>query len=197
MESLKVTKQFECRVHPKEVIQRVSKDPFGQNSLFCIECLLETDRTGDSTLININKFTEIVSQHFAGINQNAEVKAQAPSHLVSWLADEETILLKLQLHIENEKHKADDAFNSLLQAFTLMCHKKKQEVFKVFDDQYLHLKANLASYRGKLQKYFPEGNSEREKFDQSTLINKINSCNSTEDFEMYIKHLKDERENRP
>eukprot|EP00331_Platyophrya_macrostoma_P008247 CAMPEP_0176421748 /NCGR_PEP_ID=MMETSP0127-20121128/9351_1 /TAXON_ID=938130 /ORGANISM="Platyophrya macrostoma, Strain WH" /LENGTH=605 /DNA_ID=CAMNT_0017802523 /DNA_START=84 /DNA_END=1901 /DNA_ORIENTATION=+ len=174
------------------MIQRVSKDSFTENPLFCIECLLETDRTGDSTLINLGKFAELVAQHFAGINDNVEKKLQAPKHLVSWLADEEMTLLRLQQHLENEKGKADMAINSLLQSFTLLCHQKKQEIFKTFDDQYLHLKANLAGYRSKVQKYFPEDSANREKFDQGTVTGKINNCNSTEDLELYVKHLKNE-----
>jgi len=186
-------KPFHCPLHPSEKIQRVCLDPYTETSLKCIECILQTKGKVDrDKFCPISEFVNFAAQQYETGEGDPSFREPPPRDLVSFLACEEVKTKALDKHIEREKQKVQQSFNSILKEFTVLCHNKKEEILSKLDMQLLILKNNYARYRSKIDKYYHNNKEEEEAYDKDSLIKKINICKDTRQLEILVKNIKDD-----
>jgi len=123
-------KPFYCPLHPSEEIQRVCLDLDSESSLQCTECILQSKgKMTRDKFCPIAEFVDFAVQQYKTGEGNPFFKESPPSGLVNFLAYEEAKTKALAKHIEREKQRVQQSFNSLLEEFTLLCHNKKEEIF--------------------------------------------------------------------
>ena len=70
--SLSITKEFECRKHPGEKIQRVSSTD-GSIVLYCIDCVLAIeDEQTKETVLPIKDFIQCTAAYFEKLPQQGQ-----------------------------------------------------------------------------------------------------------------------------
>jgi len=80
----------------------------------------------------------------------------------------------------------------MIQEFTLLCHRKKNEISTQLDKQLATLKFNYSYYKSKLDRYY---NKERENElnpDKGALISRINQCKDTNQAELLVKSIEED-----
>ena len=183
-------KPFSCLLHPSEEIQRVCLEPYSENSLQCIECILQTKgHLPKDKFCQVSDFINYAAEQYKGGQETRSTREPPPSSLIDFLAYEDTKTKALAEHIEREKQKLDETFNFLLEEFTLICRKKKEEISAKLDMQLVLLKNNYALYKSKIDKYY---HNQKQEFDQSSLLQRINQCEDSQQLEMLVKNLKED-----
>lgn len=196
MESTKaITKEFECRKHPGEKIQRISSIA-GSNAVYCIDCLLSIeDKHTKNTIIPIKEFIQRTVAHFEkNTPQGTTLKGEPPQELLAVLEGEDELISKVSAHIESEKLKVEVSFGEIIQDFNSLCNKAKQELFVDLDNQLLNFRNNFLYYKKRLNKFYgKETESETAALTtESGIISSINNCESSADLEFLIKQIYDE-----
>ena len=190
MQSSSQLKPFSCPFHPSEEIQRVCFDLDSEHSLQCIECILQTKHNlPKDKFCPLADFVNYAAEQYKTVERTRSCHKALPKNLVDFLAYEEIKMEALVEHIEREKQKIQENFNSLLQEFTLLCHKKKEEISTKLDLQLIFLKNNYAIYKNKIDKY---ENNNSQKLDINSLLDKVNQCKDTQEMEMFVKNLKED-----
>lgn len=196
MESSKsITKEFDCRKHPGEQIQRIAANDSSQ-LLYCIECILaiEDKKTKDSVLPFKDYIQSAVSSFEKLEKSKTLVKGNPPRDLTAVLDSEDEVVSRLSTYIEAEKLKVETSFGDLIQQFNTLCIKAKQDILANLDNQLHNIRFNYRYYRGKLDKYYGK-QSETELPKLTTergIITAINKCESSTDLEYLIKQINDE-----
>ena len=196
MESTKsITKEFECRKHLGEKIQRVSAID-ASNVLYCIDCVLAIEnKETKEAVIPIKDFIQRTVAYFEKIQlQGKTLKGDPPKELLAALDGEDEIISKLSSHIEAEKFKVEICFGEILQAFTNLCNKTKQEILVNLDNQLLNLRYNYRYYKGRINKYY--GKQTEDEISELTtergIYSSINKCESSADLEYLVRQINDE-----
>jgi len=184
-------KPFKCPFHPSENIERVCIDQDTERSLQCIECVLEMkSKTSKDQFYPLADFITYAAKQYETLDHTLSFSGGAPSNLVDFLAYEEAKTKALEKHIDREKQRVEESFNSILQEFTLLCHGKKEEMMTKLDNQLVLLKRNYQGYRAKIDKYF--NNEEDQQNDKESLIGRINKCFDASDFEILVRNIKED-----
>mgnify|MGYP000856086397 FL=1 len=196
MESVKgITKEFSCRKHPREKIQRVSSID-SINALYCIECVLAIeDKQIKEAVLPIKEFIQHTATYFEKLTrQAATLKGDPSKDLLAALSSEDEVVVGVSAQIEAEKFKVEISFGELIQSFTNLCNKAKHELlndldtqFSTFRNNYRYLKDKISKYYGKeTAKEIPAFNTE------SGIVSAINKCETTADLEALIEKIKSE-----
>mmetsp|Transcript_7087 Transcript_7087/g.6341 ORF Transcript_7087/g.6341 Transcript_7087/m.6341 type:complete len:223 (+) Transcript_7087:100-768(+) len=186
------SKTFNCKIHPNEEIQRICLENETDTPLRCIECILNSEVAyGKGAILPLKDFIKTAAKFYETISNEAKLLDTAPNEWVEFLANEDDCLSKLTLHIEEEKTRINDGINLLLQEFTMLCHNKKELIFKNLDLQLINLKSNFTYYKSKLDKYFGQEGQENN-MTKEDIIYKMDQCNTIDDFEVVVKNIKDD-----
>lgn len=87
MEAKHQIKSFNCNLHPSEPIQRVCLDQGVENSLRCIECILNsTDKASKGSIISLNDFLRDAAKHYENHRGVRKLGNVAPEELVQFLS---------------------------------------------------------------------------------------------------------------
>jgi len=184
-------KPFKCPFHPSERIERVCIDQDIERSLQCIECVLEMKtKTSKDQFYPLADFITYAAKQYETLEHTLSFAGAPPSNLVDFLAYEEKKTKVLEKHIDREKQRVEESFNSILQEFTLLCHNKKEEMLTKLDNQLVLSKRNYQGYRAKIDKYF--NNEEDQQNDMESLIERINKCYDASDFEILVRNIKED-----
>ena len=193
MESQNQLKVFQCNIHPNERIQRVCLDAGVDTSLRCIECILSsTDKVSKEAIVTVNDFVEHAAKQYETFRSISTLEDSAPNHLVDFLSKEADNLGSLSHHVEQEKERVSNAFNIILQEFTILCHSKKEEIFKQFDKQLYILKLNYEYYKSKIDRYYSKDKEDELNPNKEAIVSKINQCSDTNAVEVAVKNIKDD-----
>ena len=193
MDVQSIIKTFECKHHPNEQIQRVCSEVDCENTLCCIECILSTHGANHkSSLLSIKNFIDEISKYYETLRRIKSYEDAPPQEFTDFLASENEIVEKLSHHIEKEKSIVNDSITQLLESFTILCHKKKEESFRNLDCQLANLKANYKYYKTKLNKFYNKNDEDDLNPSKDEIIAKVNKASSLEEFEFIIKNIKDD-----
>jgi len=127
------------------------------------------------------------------------IEEKPDDELTSFLEFEEIRLKKLVEHIEAEKAKVEAGFKQIMKEFYKMCAEVQAEMFENLDKQYINLKSNYDYYRSKINRYYKSETSGKDDEDElilseSKIYEKINECDTIDDFEVLIKNILDDFE---
>ena len=195
MESTKsITKEFDCRKHPGEKIQRVSSID-GSSVLYCIDCVLAIeDKATKDAVLPIKEFIQRSVAYFEKIKHGSVLQGDIPQDLLAAVEGEDEIISKISTHIEAEKIKVEISFGEIVQTFNTLCNRAKQEILSNLDTQLFNIKYNFRYYKGKLNKFYgKQTESELAELTTETgLFSAINKCESAADLEFLIRQINDE-----
>ena len=187
-------KPFFCKHHQKEKVQRINTDGLTKDSLKCVECLLvkdKKDKIPKETLLSFDKFIEQAAKLYDLVRNFSTLEDSLPSEFTECLKDEETSVSALKKYIDTEKDKAEAAFSMIIDEFTNICLKKKEEFFTKLDKQVENLQTNFKYYQEKLDKNF--GKVDESAYpDKVAIYQKLNACKSYDEADTYVKTLKDD-----
>jgi len=108
--------QISCPLHPSETIQRVSLDKNINHHVYCLECILQQKSQSEEasqTLKPISELIETAASLYAKKRENVNFGDQAPSEMAEILIGQAEKLETLTQHIEEEKKRASEVFDSL------------------------------------------------------------------------------------
>ena len=187
-------KPFFCKHHQKEKVQRVNIDSLTKDSLKCVECLLpkdKKDKIPKESLLSFDKFIEQAAKLYDLVRNFSTLEDSLPSEFTECLKDEETSVTALKKYIDAEKDKAEVAFSMIIDEFTNICLKKKEELFTKLDKQVENLQTNFKYYQEKLDKNF--GKVDESAYpDKEAIYQKLNACKSYGEVDTYVRTLKDD-----
>ena len=183
-----------CKQHPKEKIQRINKDSLEKDPLKCVECLLvkdKKDKPPKESLLSFQVFIDQAAKLYDLVRNFSTLEDSLPSEFTECLKDEETSVAALKKYIDAEKDKAEVAFSMIIDEFTNICLKKKEELFTKLDKQVENLQTNFKYYQEKLDKNF--GKVDESAYpDKEAIYQKLNACKSYDEVDTYVKTLKDD-----
>ena len=187
MESKPDIKGFPCRIHPKEVIQRVSVEEANPSPLLCVECIMDNDFKGQKEkVIHLKDYLEKVVAHYKDIREITTSSEEVPSTLTDFLPKEAEATANLSAFINAEKKEVNTAFDQILEQMTSLLEQKRALLLKDLDDQILNLALNYRIYKDKINKYY-RGVNELVEVDLPKFISKINTFDTTSSLENYLK----------
>jgi hypothetical protein len=197
-DSKPLIKIFRCKHHPKEKLVRVNSDRLETDSLKCIECLIPKEEKQKmipfEMLASMSTFLDQAANLYEFVRNFSSVEETIPTELTESLGNEKEMVTKLQEYIKEEKKKVDKELDAIAAEFSELIAKKKEELFKVLDEQSSNLKANLKYYQTKLDKYFGKEDVEETNPTKEQLLEKVNGCRTYEDLEFLINSIKDDME---
>ncbi len=154
-------KSFKCPIHASENIQRVSLELNADSSLKCLECILtHPDQNSKDFMIPFNDFIDQAAKHYEKFRS---FKEPAPPLLIEALSQKDLSIEILTHHIEQEKQKVENAFNTILQEFTQLCHSTKEDIFRQLDNQIVFSSSNYKYFKSTLDRYFNPPGAEKKK----------------------------------
>ena len=193
MESAKsITREFTCKKHPGEKIQRVSTID-GSNVLYCIDCILSIeDKQTKESVVPIKEFIQRVVDHFEKTQQQGSfLKGEPPADILAALNSEDEIVSKISTHIEAEKFKVEVSVGEIFQNFNTLCNKTKQELLSHLDNQLSNIRYNFRYFKEKVNKFY--GKQTKTELSALTtekgIISGINKCETAADLEFLIKQI--------
>ena len=186
-------KEFSCSVHPSEPIQRVCIQPKSENHLCCTECLLKNPALGSrDSFITFEKFLDYAANIYLELQNRSKIEGFIPNRSVRSLVTDEESLVKFAKHIEEEKKKVIDGFDSIVNEFTLLCNTKKEMLTAALDRQFLTFRLNHAYEKSKFDRYYGESKVEELNPDKDTLLQRFNNCANTIQAEILVKNILDD-----
>lgn len=189
MESKLSVKEFPCRIHPEESIQRVSLEEGLPNPLLCIECIMNNDdKEQRAKLLQFKDYVEKVVTHYNNVKELTSSNEEIPTNLTDFLGKEAEATANLSACVEAEKKKVNAAFNQITESFTKLIEQKRVQLLKQLDDQVLTLAFNYKTYRNKLDKFY-KGVNDIAEMDLPKFVEKINAHDSTSSLENFLKSI--------
>ena len=189
MESKTSIKEFLCRNHPDESIQRVSMEEGAVNPLLCIECIMNSDdKEQRSKLLHFKDYVEKVVAHYNSIKETTASSEAIPENLTDFLSKEGEATANLSACIDSEKKRVEASFTQIQEQFTKLLEQKKTQLLKQLDDQVLTLAFNYKSYKNKIEKFY-KGVNELSETDLPVFISKINAFDTTSSLESFLKAI--------
>jgi len=183
-------KSFKCSIHTSEDIQRVSLELNADSSLRCLECILKNpDQASKDIMIPLNEFIDQAAKQYETFRS---LEGSLTSQLAESLSQEDLSIENLSHHIEQEKQKIENAFNTILQEFTELCHSTKEDIFRQLDEQIVCLSSNYKYFKDKVDRYFHKASQNDVNPDKVTLLEKLNQYTDTNGAEILIKKIKDD-----
>lgn len=193
MDAKSIIKTFNCKYHPNEQIQRVCSEIDCENTLCCIECILSNHpREHKESLTNISEFIEKTSKYYENLRRIKSNEDAPPLQFTDFLSKEDENLEKLSVHSEKQKAIVEQAITELLNEFTLVCHKTKEDLFRQLDAQAENLKSNYKYYKSKLNKFYSKSDEDNLNPSKEEIISKLGRAQRLEHFEFIIKNIKDD-----
>ena len=147
MQASNQIKCFTCQIHPSEVIERVCLDSSTEFSLKCIECILNsTEKVSKDSMIALDEFIDNTARQYQTFRRTSafETTTPPPEELIHFLAQEDENIQRLSQHVEQEKLRVNASFNTMIQEFTQLCYRKKNEISTQLDKQVATLKFNYS-----------------------------------------------------
>lgn len=189
MEAKYAIKEFTCRNHPDELVQRVSMEEGAPNPLLCIECIMASeDKEQRAKLIQFRDYVEKVVAHYNSIKDLSASGEEIPANLTDFLGNEAEATANLSVCVEAEKKKVTAAFNQLQEQFTKLLEQKKTQLLKQLDDQLLTLAFNYKAYKNKIEKFY-KGVNEMSETDLPKFVEKVNAFDTTANLESFLKAI--------
>ena len=192
MEPVKqIIKEFHCRKHPREAIQRISSIE-SANSLYCIECVLAIeDKQTKEAVLPIKDFIQYAVAHF---QMTLQQKGNPPEDVLAVLGGEDEIIAKISAHIEAEKFKVEISFGEIIQTFSTLCSKAKHELLNNLDTQLFNFRNNYRYYKEKINKYYEAGTEKASSpfKTESGMVSAINKCGTAAELEVLVNQIKGE-----
>jgi len=193
MESQKL--QIPCPLHPNEFIQRAYIEITSGQQLFCLECILSNEDAASlsSKLKTIPDLIDTAANFYARNKQSIDLGSQIPPEYIDLLSGQGEKLEKLSKHIELEKKKASDIFDTIMKDAVKMISEKKNEYLNSLDQQLFNLRYWYIFFDKQLKKAYP---SEEDipflfptKEDLTTKLGKI--TNATQ-LTAFVRNLKED-----
>jgi hypothetical protein len=157
MEGQKITVRIHCPIHDSEVIQRVAMDPYASQQLYCLECILsQEDSTSLSpSLKTLPDLLETAATFYAQNRNNVRMGEQVPPEYLDLLGSQGEKLEQLSKHIEDEKKKASNIFDIIMQDMVKMISEKKNEYLYELDQQLFNLRYWYIFFDKQIKKTYP------------------------------------------
>src|SRR5690349_17179128 len=121
MDSSFKLKSFECPYHSQEAVSRVSKLPNAKKTLYCVECIMEADKSVHSSLIQMNSLIDDLYKKLSQVKIQ-KVNTRPPESLTSVLEDQDSMIGQVMQHISKQKEyvcnnikEIQDEFNQTLE----------------------------------------------------------------------------------
>ena len=190
-----ITKEFNCKKHAGEKIEKVSLIE-GTKVLYCSQCVLKIEeKEVKDALLPIHEFVQNAAAYFQKLTQQGPIlKGDPPQDLLAVLDNEDEVVKKLSAHIEAEKFKVEISFGELVQTFTLLCNKAKHELLNSLDNQLFNFRNNYHYFKKKINWcYRGETLKESSAFTaEMGIASAINNCGAASELEAFIEKIKDE-----
>jgi hypothetical protein len=182
-------KSFNCRRHPSSDIQRVCLEDDCDDSLCCIDCVLDSHNSEHKKqLVKVKEFLDdaaLMYQRMAKIT----VGTRVPEQYTQFLMKEDEYLAKLSNHNEQTKSSIQTFYDTLIESFINLCNSSREKLMKKVDDQLITLKANFKIFNTKINKAYGQG-EDQSYLTSEALISRVNRLNGTEEFDIFVKEIK-------
>jgi len=191
MESSILSHQILCNIHPKEAIKRVCQDLSCEQSIFCIECILnQKDDDKHEQFVQLEEFLNTAVKFYESNFKNLELGQEAPPHLFEVLSKESERLEQLSKHLEKQKSEVDYAIQELIKKFTQACLKKRDELWDKLDKELITFKYNYHYFEKQLKKQFANTRDEDVFPTKEALTNKMNNITTGVQLFTLVKDIK-------
>mmetsp|Transcript_7338 Transcript_7338/g.6682 ORF Transcript_7338/g.6682 Transcript_7338/m.6682 type:complete len:266 (-) Transcript_7338:381-1178(-) len=155
--------------------------------------------TSKSKILPLKQFVSTAGTFYQNLRNLLVIEEKPSDELTSFLDFEDTHLAKLKDHIEAEKARVEAGFKQIMKEFYKMCAEAQAEMLENLDRQYINLKSNYDYYRSKINRYYKSETSGKEDEDElilseSKIYEKINECETIDDFEVLVKNILDDFE---
>jgi len=187
MDYNKRLKSFDCPIHHGEKIVRISKDPSIRKRLYCVECIIEVEKTGRKPLISLERLIDEVHGYLASVEE-AKTNIKPPNDLVNILYDEEHLFSTLSNNIQAQKMKINTEIKKIEEAIVRMLEKTRERIYMTLDNQLEIFKKNYSDYRDLMRRYFNYENKKRI-ISKEELLDDFNRCQTPQDLEVKLNFL--------
>jgi len=150
--------QISCPLHPSETIQRVSLDKNANHHIYCLECILQQkSQPGEAsqTFTPISELIDTAAGLYAKKRENVNFGDQIPYEMADFLSGQAEKLETLTQHIEEEKKRVSEIFDSLSQEILEIIDEMKTEALYKLDQQIFNLRFWFISFDKQLKKTYP------------------------------------------
>lgn len=180
--------KYICQKHKSEQIQRISDSVLSSSPLYCLECIVENNRAGVyDNLLKLDEYIKFVCESSPMI-ESEEFKEAIPTEISELFEKESSVIEQLKAHIEKEKQKVATFFNAAQEKALKVLEEYKNAVFYGLDKQIESLAYNFGLIRRSAHKWFDNTPSEYYNKPEE-LLEAIQSQESTQALEIFIKHL--------
>jgi len=159
-DSKEIELNIACPDHPDEVIERISLDSSIEKEILCVECLLNLDDLSASAqnLVTIDHFVDLAAKFYENSKKMISEPAQSPQEYLDLVAKQGDNIEKVNKHIQKEKARIEERFNTIIEEFTKICKQKKEEYIALLDKQLMNYRYNYIYFEKQLRKVYPSEN---------------------------------------
>lgn len=183
-------KQFKCKKHPKESIQRITINTDGQCPLFCLECVINRQQGAQPLpkLHSIEEYFEEIRYRMNDFELFIRKENVAPKETKAFLAKEEELIKTLSSHIDKEKEKIKHFFGYMWTEISDLLMKKKEALVKKLDRDLIIFKENMQTLKAHIDLTYKKDAPNSLPI-KDHLVQKLSTLKSSEELEKYIVKL--------
>lgn len=178
--------KFTCTKHKGELIQRISESIYSSNPLYCLECVVESNRTG--TYDNLMKFEDYIKFACQNVNIKAHSEEDLPNEVRDLLTQNIGILEAFKEHIDQEKTKVADILKIVEDRVHHILSEYKSMIFRNLDKQLDTFRFNIDYIKSSSNKWF-DHNYGTSHISPKNLEESIKLQDSTRSLAIFIKIL--------
>src|SRR4051812_38954347 len=104
--------KFVCKEHNGEQIQRVCLSTSAKNPLFCVDCIMNSNKELKDFLVPVKEFASKMSKDLVS-SSTMKFDTKPPESLLSILAEQDALYSKLNSYVDSQKEKVESYFSSL------------------------------------------------------------------------------------
>ena len=194
MESQQISLKIPCPIHTTEFVQRVHTEVGAEQQLYCLECVLSNeDITLSSNLKTIPDLIDTAANFYARNKQSLNLGSQVPAEYLELVSGQGEKLEQLSKHIELEKKKVSDIFDSIMKDTVKMISEKKNEYLNSLDQQLFNLRYWYIFFDKQLKKAFPSEEDIPFLFPtKEDLMGKLGKITNATQLTAFVRNLKED-----
>jgi len=191
----KVSVNINCPIHPSEIIQRIATEVNPVQELYCMECILsKEDPTSLSpSLKTIPDLIATASVFYAQNKSALKPGEQVPQEYIEIVAHQNEMLETLRKHIEEEKKKVSNVFDSLMQDVVKIISEKKNEYLHGLDQQLFNLRYWYIFVDKQIKKAYPSEEDIPFLYpSQEDLVHRLGKITNATHLMAFVRNLKED-----
>jgi len=166
-----------------------------EQQLYCLECILSNEDAASlsSNLKTIPDLIDTASNFYARNKQSLNLGSQVPGEYLELVSGQAEKLEKLSKHIEFEKKKVSDIFDSIMKDTVKMISEKKNEYLNSLDQQLFNLRYWYIFFDKQLKKAFPSEEDIPFLFPtKEDLVGKLGKITNATQLTAFVRNLKED-----